>query len=323
MKALRAVRLLSIPEIVNGREVIYVSIGPRADPIILVAEELPPWRLLRPSLTRLASSLADRDLNLRTYLSIDHLSIDQGEHISRLHVHHIIGDIDNVIDLLPSAYNPFCVQPLGNDRLLLVRGRARRQDHNAHVVTTDGSLVTSFHIGDGIADVQTTHDGQIWISYFDEGVFGGGEYGPAGAVRFDTNGYANFRFNDSPGIVNNINDCYAMNVVSNHEAWFYYYRSFSLVRLVGDQPIRQWPAMPVRGAHGFAIARNMALFGGCYQDSQALFLVPLNEKELQAEQVQALDEKGQRIAFQRAFGRGPWLYLLTDQDLYRVSVNDA
>jgi len=95
------------------------------------------------------------------------------------------------------------------------RGRARTQ---RVVYDEDGLLVREFLLGDGIQDVQATEDGKIWVSYFDEGVYGnfgwGNPGGPSpigasGLIRFDRAGAIEWEF-DPPANVEPIDDCYAL-----------------------------------------------------------------------------------------------------------------
>jgi hypothetical protein len=60
------------------------------------------------------------------------------------------------------------VQPLGADEVLLV-GAATISRPNARVVDTRGATVREFTLGNGIADVQATKSGEIWVSYYDDG----------------------------------------------------------------------------------------------------------------------------------------------------------
>jgi len=73
----------------------------------------------------------------------------------------------------------------------------------------DGALRRTTTFGDGIADVQTTTRGDIWVSYFDEGVFGNYGWGydeastPIGApglVRFDRQGSVLWSYHPPPGV---------------------------------------------------------------------------------------------------------------------------
>ena len=69
------------------------------------------------------------------------------------------------------------LQPLPGDEILLVGARCKRladgtAEHNAHIYGSDGLLRRTATFGDGIANVQATTSGDIWVSYFDEGIFG-------------------------------------------------------------------------------------------------------------------------------------------------------
>ncbi len=53
-------------------------------------------------------------------------------------------------------------------------------DLNGRVFGPDGALRREFLLGDGIQDVQTTAEGDIWVSRFDEGVYGNLGWGGRG-----------------------------------------------------------------------------------------------------------------------------------------------
>ena len=171
------------------------------------------------------------------------------------------------------------VQVLPNDELLVVGTRCERRedgsyDLNGRVFGPDGVLRREFLLGDGIQDVQTTRDGRIWVSYFDEGIFGnlgwGNPGGPepvgsAGLVRFDVNGDLNWEYKP-PALVGYIADCYALNV-TDRATWAYYYTDFPLVRISSDDKIEAWHT-PVAGARVVAVSDQRALFYGGYGDDR-------------------------------------------------------
>jgi hypothetical protein len=172
--------------------------------------------------------------------------------------HHRSGEWSS-LTLNPTKENFHCVQPLNESNWLLVRGRADgNSDRNAHVYGSDGTYLRSFHAGDGIEDAQATEEGRIWVSYFDEGVFGDTALGQAGLGCLDSSGRVSFRFNElaSTGTVPDVADCYALNVCSNREAWLYYYTDFPLVRLVDGQVANLWAGISVKGSHAFAISQR-------------------------------------------------------------------
>jgi hypothetical protein len=69
------------------------------------------------------------------------------------------------------------LQPLPREDVLVVGARCFRfqdgsAEQNARVYSAEGELLREFVLGDGIQDLQVTSTGHIWVSYFDEGIFG-------------------------------------------------------------------------------------------------------------------------------------------------------
>ncbi|MBM0066321.1 hypothetical protein [Alkalicoccobacillus gibsonii] len=138
------------------------------------------------------------------------------------------------------------VQPLPKGRLIMVDARVSYYgngvfDQNASVFKRVGNELQplrEFLIGDGISHLYTTEIGTIWTGYFDEGIFGSHGWGDpwlkgsptpigeAGVIQWNSKGDQLF-----PNEQVYIAECYSMNVVSNHEVWFYYYDSFKIVHL--------------------------------------------------------------------------------------------
>jgi hypothetical protein len=128
-------------------------------------------------------------------------------------------------------------QPFG-EGWLLGEGRGGR----TCIFDKAGSkLLRTLDLGDASQDIRTTSAGHIWVSYFDEGVFGQG-IGQNGLVCFDANGKDIFRYADfaeEHGLPH-IADCYALNV-SDDATWLCYYSDFPLVCLRDFQLERMWP----------------------------------------------------------------------------------
>jgi hypothetical protein len=229
-------------------------------------------------------------------------------------------------------WNFHFVQPLPGDELLLVCARCHwapkgKHDRNARVYGPDGRLVREFLLGDGIQRVQTTADGRIWTSYFDEGVFGNFGWrdpvGASGLVCWDGHGRRLYEYRPPPG-ADAICDCYALNVPSDEEVWFYYYTDFPLVRLRRDSTATVWPC-PVRGADAFAVAGPHVLFRGGYDrhDRYHLFEVPNRGGEMTPRGTFTFtDAQGDGPVGASALGRGPFLYLFQGTLCYRVDVRE-
>ena len=76
------------------------------------------------------------------------------------------------------------VQPMPGDRFLVAGARCRWRrdgpDRNAVLYDADGQVVSEHVLGDGIEHVLATSTGQVWVGYFDEGIYG--NYGWAGRI---------------------------------------------------------------------------------------------------------------------------------------------
>jgi len=242
---------------IEDRELIAFAVGPHEEAILLVAgrsaaavafgrHDQPEWASFPDS--RAA----------RSYEAL--LVVIQGHDVS----------VRALRDL--TATFPI-VQPLPGGETVVVGSRAARDEEgherNASVYDEDGLLVREFLLGDGIQDVQATEDGKIWVSYFDEGVYGnfgwgdpGGPspIGASGLIRFDRAGAIEWEF-DPPANVEPIDDCYALNV-SDGTAWAYYYASFTLAR-VHEETVTAWDT-PVAGARAIAVRDDTVWLVGGY-----------------------------------------------------------
>ena len=239
---------------------------------------------------------------------------------NQFHVLHVHPGGTTTVDIEPTRENIHHVQPLPGGRWLLVRARAASPgDANAHVYSPGGMRVSSFHAGDGIADVQVSAGGQIWVSYFDEGVFGARRVslGASGLACLDEDGTPQFRYTDAPGGDDSLADCYAMNVASDRDVWLYYYTRFPLVHVRDRKVARRLDDIPVRGAHAFAVDRGAAVFGPGYGESAALTRLDLKTKATQAATA-FID--GAPVKEGDWFGRQSRLYVYNGRALYGVDV---
>ncbi|NNB98626.1 hypothetical protein HI113_32500 [Corallococcus exiguus] len=232
------------------------------------------------------------------------------------------------------------VQPLPDGEVLLVNGRCRYRtetgyERNAHVYSSEGTLLRELTLGDGIEDVQTTSDGQVWVSYFDEGVIGslvrGGDasgraLGSEGLERFDALGQRQESgVSRALGLGQSILECYALNVASERETWFYSYTHFPLVRMRPGQPSTVWDS-PVHGARAIAVNDTHVLFGGCYDDKALLQLYRLYSRGEQRlaplTRVILTDETGRAWQPSWLKGRGPWLHGAEGTRHFRVPMEE-
>lgn len=301
-RAIIAHHLFDFAPVLSGWNKISVSAGPNGDLVILASRQDLDYRKYEHAAAQL---LRGQPKNFRVY--------------------HLMERGWDVLDLQETRHKLHYIQPLFQDQWVGVRVRsAGNADDNGHIYSARGDLVRAVAFGDGIQDIQTTADGQIWVSYFDEGIFGDTTFGRTGLACFDQNDLITFGFNGMKQ--GSIASCYALNVVSNDEAWLCPYTNFQLVKVRNNQVDHFWDNNPIRGSRAFAISEERVLFSGGYSDKGKLFIVSLyrlDGQELLKEECHAVDENGEEVKFTNAFGRGSRLYLETDQSLYVLELQET
>lgn len=285
---------------VVGEYLIAVSVDSSGMPIILSLEGRPNYRYQRQ---QKGGSFAKNKAN----------------YLNRYRIHYLAQGVCQTIILKPTYENYHFVQCLGTDKWLLVRSRAHGySDRNAHIYSSTGEHLSSFHAGDAIQDVQVSENEYIWMSFFDEchrdNHIGAG----SGLVCLDENGKLIFRNDYDYGL--HIFDCYALNVASADNIWVYYYTDFLLAQISDFQIQKQWPPIPIKGSYAFAINLgyhalldggygDTALFAGNYDKRDSLFIVNLDSMEF--EELIPITQSGQVLKSFRAFGRASRLFLYT------------
>ena len=122
-------------------------------------------------------------------------------------------------------------------RLLLVPSRtgddAPKDDSDfARIVDVEGKQAKLVFLGDAIQNVLVSRKGEIWVGYFDEGVFGYGPHSSDGLVRFSADGERLWGYHSSlRQQVPIIDDCYATCLDPLDGVWMCAYMSFDLVHL--------------------------------------------------------------------------------------------
>lgn len=214
------------------------------------------------------------------------------------------------------------VQPLPNGEVLLVGARCRYRDgdpeRNAAVFGASGKVLRQFVLGDGINGVQTTVEGKIWVSYFDEGVFGNYGWnqpmGSTGLICFDSAGGIEWEFKPPVGF-DIICDCYASNVARD-AVWACYYTDFPLVRIDSKLQVKGWKNN-FRGPRAIAVDGRRVLLWGGYAEKRARCVVQdirddtlANSRELRIGLPPGLELSGATVLGRdstlHAFARNSW-----------------
>jgi hypothetical protein len=188
----------------------------------------------------------------------------------------------------------------------------------------EGQLQRTLDLGGASNDIQTTPNGKIWVSYFDEGVYGGGPGSRQGIVYFDSSGqhifkYFDFAEENTPPF---IDDCYAMNLVNEDEVWLSYYSDFPSVTIRNFRLHRAWKEFDCMD-RAFSVFEDAVVFLKCYTRNKGesqLLRGTLSESP-QTEPLEAAEDDGRTIGGPfKAAARGSKLYLWTETVLYELGV---
>jgi len=180
-------------------------------------------------------------------------------------------ELGKLVALWPDGLNVPVAQRLPDGSFLVVARRSRRMpdgsyEPSAIVYDTNGNVRNEFVLGDGIEDVQVTSDGHIWVSYFDEGVYGNLGWsqplGSSGLTEFDSSGKTLWSFSPPDGL-GPIDDCYALNAARPDGVYAYYYSSFPIVRIGANRRVQGWRT-DVEGARALAVDGDRVLLLGGY-----------------------------------------------------------
>ncbi|UOY92399.1 hypothetical protein MUG87_18560 [Ectobacillus sp. JY-23] len=220
--------------------------------------------------------------------------------------------LSHVIDLQKLLF----VQNIQNNWLLI----NHEDSDNAYILNEEGKVMHQFYVGDGIQNCQVDDENNIWISYFDEGIFSETEICWDGIIAFDCYGQIVFKeygkFVDELGIPS-IDDCYAMNVNGN-EVWLYYHSEYPLVCIKNKKLYQWWPEVTIGTYHdsnGFAVGKDKVLFA-TNRGKLVLYSCITNKTET----VIPYNELNEEITFISYVGQGSALYLQTTEGVYIIDL---
>lgn len=217
MTTLRFRKCIDLAEIPNGWKLVRLSLDWDGHPLLLFVEGKPP----QPDFH------TNPDAWSRWYQTAPK-------------AHHVAcwqnGKLRAVTFEQSQGLSTFHVQRFEDGWLLGERRGGKTTVYDAH-----GAVRRTLDLGDASEDLQTTNEGHIWVSYFDEGAFGRG-IGREGLVCFDRGGTPIFKYGEyaeQQGLPM-IADCYAMNVAGADTVWINYYMDFPIVELRNFASERVW-----------------------------------------------------------------------------------
>lgn len=203
--------------------------------------------------------------------------------------------------------------------------RPEGPEQNAFVVDWKGNIERQLTIGDGVQDVRVTASGQVWASYFDEGVFGNygwGNPGPtpigaSGLVEFDPSGEVRFTYDNAAARTGSICNAYAINLAADGAVWVYFYTEFPLVS-VRAGAYRRWK-FGIAGARALAVRDGQALLFGDREQRCLGRIVSLEgDSATVTEEVLINGADGESLDKAWAYGRGEGLFFFKDRRAFAL-----
>jgi hypothetical protein len=297
-------KIADFSDILRGREIVTIGVGADGQVLALVVA---PEDKEKPFLRGRGGQSAVRQVEHYLASVLSFQPNFEGEHT-----------LEGVTTAFPH------IQSLPNGEILLVAARTYcpvgGAGKSAAVYSPDGGLLRSFVLGDGIIHVQVSNDGSIWVSYFDEGVFGNAPVTAAGLVRFDTTGEVMWKYK-APEEIEYIADCYAMNVA--HDAtWICYYTEFPVVRIKPDGAMRSWKN-EVTGARALVTDDHRVLLFGGYRENRNRCIVQDfgDGKLVHAREIDLTLPDGEIPKRVRAVGRGSILHFFIGTNWYQLDLS--
>lgn len=195
-----------------------------------------------------------------------------------------------------------------------------RRGGQTTIYDAQGGTRFELNLGDASEDLQTTPQGLIWVSYFDEGVYGG-SIGRQGLVCFDNAGTPLFKYADfaEQNALPMISDCYAMNVDQTGAVWLNYYTDFPLIRLHNFAIEKIWKDFGVLG-NGFAVRGDEVIH---MRDNKLVASSLLSTTLYELTDANVEDENGRVLVptsqhYADVAARGASLFINTGQALYEL-----
>jgi len=160
---------------------------------------------------------------------------------------------------------------VNEQQFVIINARNHLDTDNCYLVNRSGEVTTSFNCGDAIEDLVPNKEG-IWVSYFDEGVFGDG-ISTEGLVLFSYEGKPLFRFHTDLPERLVIDDCYAICKASGTGIWLCPYGDFDLIHIDKNKKVAFQSSVPdkVKGSSAMCVRHKYVYFFSPYDKENELY----------------------------------------------------
>ncbi len=219
------------------------------------------------------------------------------------------------------------IQPMPAGGLLLVGARCRWRpegaERNAIHIDADGDTIREATLGDGIEDIKVTLSGEVWVGYFDEGIYGNYGWGrpgspePIGAsgiVQFNAHlepaWHCPYPVGVGPESLNLIRDA----------VWA---RDGSILRISERQAV-WWTTTTDHARTLIAEGTTVALVSGYRDQMDRVLIGQVGSGDFTIDSKYRINFPDDRplTAEARVIGRGPELHVVTATDWYRLDLDD-
>lgn len=122
----------------------------------------------------------------------------------------------------------YIIQPIENNLLLIHANCRDDKTYNGIVFDEKGNIIKKYCLGHDINDCIVTKNGNIIVSYGDEGIYSFSSMLASNGLNvWNKEGKIIYKNNIEQ---NDISDCYAINIDEKENLWYYYYTDFKLIK---------------------------------------------------------------------------------------------
>ncbi|WP_430883351.1 hypothetical protein [Fusibacter sp. JL216-2] len=222
------------------------------------------------------------------------------------------------------------VREIDQEQILLASARCQyfsesNIEKNAIIFSKSGVVKNTLTLGDGIQDIKVSKNKELWTSYFDEGVFGnyGWEVplGQSGLRCWTLNGDTVYDY-ESVDYDHSISDCYAMNIDSQENVWFYFYTEFYLGKY--SNGTLNYYSIDVGGASVLAIDNQWLVTDAGYSNRNLLLLHEIrNDRVIKTCEFELLDRiTGESLEISNVQFFKDIIAFISQQNVYMINVRE-
>ncbi len=249
------------------------------------------------------------------------------------------------LDIPPMDISMSYIDMFVDGRILFVNARscwrgAGDYDKNAAIYDPRTATIERICLGDGISEVAIDGRNRIWVTYYDEGVFGNygwnieePGFGSGALVCFDTAGKILWAMNDhfTSGTPDKpimrlgefAEECWSLNVATDG---IYFscctFTNYYFCGLDKDFTLTNYSSLPIIGtANGFAVSENFLLLP--FGKTNTLSLYNFKDRSFdkpERKELFRLDKSP--VSDTGYFGRGSNLHLLNYRGWFRIGIDD-